>query len=157
MTQQQGPEILAEQSSDVSLQGTIIRNRVPTNITVAAGGEPGDAIEWQVLKQGNVTWISGVVAKGAAKGKTTPTRTAAPAKAASKKSSAKKVTKPSKGKPTDLDSAFGEEENWADDAPNLGVTPPTIQKPAKVAAAPVITAPARKGAGGGRYQVPTRK
>lgn len=136
-------QVTAEQQSDVSLQGDIIRNRVPAGITQAVGGEVGDAINWQVLTNGSQTWIQGVVVKGGARGRqgNLPKRTAA-AKPTALKVSKKGAKKGKAG--TSFDDAFA--------AP----TPQAPQKPAVavIPVAPVAAKGKKGGASKSGYQVP---
>jgi hypothetical protein len=157
-------EVLAEQSSDVSLQGDIIRCRVPSSILHTAGAEEphttpggkkkGDAIDWQTLTNGEDTWIVGTVNKGGMQGRqATATASKAPAKAASKKPAAKKsAVKAVKVSAGDLDSAF--EDDWGDSAPVKKLTAPRVTKPTAAKGATVVKPASTKG---GKYDVPTRR
>lgn len=171
-------QVLAEQRSDISSQGeSMIRNRIPTPMIVQAGGVNGDAIDWQLLTDGNMVWFSGVIVKGGARGRQAPKKTGTMASAGAKpekKTSAKKgSTKKGTGLvlPTgkkgnwasDVDSAFGEEVDPF--APVQVAKVKALTRPKKLAApvlpqvAPtkLVIPPARSAKGKGpRYDIPSR-
>jgi hypothetical protein len=162
-------EVLAEQSSDVSLQGDIIRCRVPSQILHTAGAEEprevkgkkvGDAVEWQTLSNGDQIWIVGTVNKGGMQGRqgsaVAKPQAAKPAKAASRGNG--KVKAVSLKSADDLGSAF--EDDWGDSAPVKPVkAPKVIVKPVVVAkkGTGAVVKPVAASTKGGKYDVPVRR
>lgn len=167
----------------ISLQGKVIRSRVPSDVLSAAGGEDGDAINWTVQTHSGQHIIVGQVVKGGAdavRANRQPpvpkSRAAAPAKTATPKL-------PGKGKAAskadDLSALFGAPAA-APKATKKAPALPTVKTAApkaapKAVAAPKVVAPpktaaprlpvatptgaprlpgAAKGKGGVRYKVP---
>jgi hypothetical protein len=162
-------EVLAEQSSDVSLQGNIIRCRVPSAILHSAGAEEpktngkgqkiGDAVDWQTLSNGEEVWIIGTVNKGGMVGRQATATVAAPAKKATKSAPAKKgggngVKAVKVASPSDLDSAF--DDDWGDSVPVVKKpsSVPSVTKPQTKA---VTVRPVAAKTRGGKYDTPVRK
>lgn len=124
----------------ISLQGKVIRSRVPSDVLSAAGGEDGDAVNWTVQTHSGQHLIVGQVIKGGAaavRANRQPpvpkSRAAAPAKSATPKLPAK-----GKAKGDDLSALFG-----ATAAPKAAKKGPALPKVAtpKVAAPRPVAAP----------------
>lgn len=144
-------EILHEQNSDIGVQGDDIRSRVPKPVVEAIGGERGDAVAWQAIRQGEMLYIVGTLVKGGAVGH----RNVVPPAAKPAAPKTKKAAKKGKSEVEDLDQLFAlpapaapakPKKPAKPSAPRVarGAAPPPPPRPVAPAAPRIAAPPVRQ-------------
>jgi hypothetical protein len=144
MAQLAANEIVVQENAVISLQGTILRSRVPTAIINAAGAQDGDAFEWKVRADGLVL---GRVIENGAEAVGTRVRATAATKVAAKKAAPAPTKRPAAPAPraaakrpaTASVAGDFDDDDFGDDAPDAPA--PAPRRPAAPVRRPTGPAP----------------